>query len=156
MKFTWIDYSPKDEALVESWFDRDAVHFTGIDEGFDAFYQYWLNDDETKYGENFWVKLIFSKSRQPVGIVVIGFREDEFTISELVIAPGHRGNGIGSAALAEFIDCSDIITGIRCQKAKAVIFPDNIASQKAFEKAGFRFVSAHPDGDAWYYRYCRQ
>ena len=28
-------------------------------------------------------------------------------------------------------------------------------AQKAFEKAGFRFEQAHPDGDAWYYRYDR-
>lgn len=38
-------------------------------------------------------------------------------------------------------------------KANAVIYPNNIASQKAFEKAGFTFVSAHPDEDAWNYEY---
>ena len=37
--------------------------------------------------------------------------------------------------------------------ADAVIFPSNKASQKAFEKAGFKYETIHPDGDAMYYIY---
>lgn len=48
---------------------------------------------------------------------------------------------------------SKYILGRTIKDAEAVIFPDNIASQKAFEKAGFIFYSEHPDGDAWNYRY---
>ena len=39
------------------------------------------------------------------------------------------------------------------KRAEACIFPSNIASIKAFEKAGFQYSHSHPEGDAWYYEY---
>ena len=39
------------------------------------------------------------------------------------------------------------------RKSKAVIFPGNIASQKAFEHAGFYHHHSHEDGTALYYVY---
>ena len=152
MRFQWIDYAPEYEDAVESWLDEDAVRFTGLDEGFREYFRYLIHDPDTKYGENFWVKILLEKE-QPVGIMAVGLWENCFILSEIVIAASRRGNGIGSAAIREWIDCSDAIVGVPCENAKAVIFPSNTASQKAFEKAGFRFVSAHPDGDAWYYEY---
>ena len=64
-----------------------------------------------------------------------------------------RGYGIGSAVLRELLDNGEDIIGQKTDKVMAVIFPGNTASQKCFEKAGFKYVSSHPDGDAWYYRY---
>lgn len=152
MRFQWMDYAEEYEDVVESWLDEEAVRFTGIDEGFWDYFQYMIKEPDTKYGENFWVKVILEKGK-PVGMMAVGLWEKSFTISEIIISPTHRGNGIGSAAIREWIDFSDSLIGVPCEKAKAVIFPNNTASQKAFEKAGFRFVSAHPDGDAWYYEY---
>ena len=48
---------------------------------------------------------------------------------------------------------SENIIGVKMKNADAVIFPGNVASQKAFEKAGFVFHSAHPDGDVWNYKF---
>ena len=152
MKYEWIDYTSAYKELVDSWMDEDAMRFTGCDEGFDAYYHDCLNDPDTKLGENYWAKMIVADT-DPVGIIAIGLWENVFTISEFIVRPGRRGEGVGLAALAELLAQSKNIIGIEMKEANAVIFPNNIASQKAFEKAGFGFHSAHPDGDAWYYRY---
>ncbi len=152
MKYDWIDYTSEYKDIVDSWLDEDAKRFTGCDEGFDEYYQYWVNDSETKLGDNFWAKIIIADAA-PVGIITFGLWDNVFTISEFIIRPDRRGKQFGSSALAELIAQSKNIIGVAIKDANAVIFPNNIASQKAFEKAGFIFYSEHPDGDAWNYRY---
>ncbi len=152
MKYKWIDYSSEYKSLVDSWIDAEAKKFTGCDDGFDEFYKYWLNESETKLGENFWAKFII-KDDTPIGIIAIGLWEGVFTISEFIICPNKRSKGIGTSVLLELLARAKKVLGIEIEKAQAVIFPNNIASQKAFEKAGFVFSSEHPDGDAWYYEY---
>lgn len=154
MNYDWIDYTPAYKDLIESWIDEDAKRFTGLDDGFDAYYQYWANDPQTKICTNFWVKIIISDTI-PIGIIALSLWDNFFTISEFVICPNKRGKNLGSSALKELLTQSKDIIGIKIETANAVIFPNNIASQKAFEKAGFTFHSEHPDGDAWNYRYCR-
>lgn len=154
MKFTWDNYSATYKDIVETWLDEDAKKFTGCDEGFEEFYNYWVNEAETKLGENFWAKIILQEDI-PVGVLVIALWENAFTVSEYIISPNYRGNGIGSSALAELLTESKMILGVEILNASAVIYPNNIPSQKAFEKAGFRFESEHPDGDAWNYKYKR-
>ena len=154
MKYEWIDYSHEHKALVDSWLDVEAIRFTGCDEGFDRFYNYWFDEPETKIGENFWAKIIIEDG-VPIGIIAISLWENIFTISEFIICPQKRGKGIGTKVLIELLINAKKILGIQIEKAQAVIFPNNIASQKAFEKAGFVFHSEHPDGDAWYYEYIR-
>ena len=152
MEYTWIDYSSIYKETVDSWLDEEANRFTGCDGGFDAYYQYWANEPETKLGENFWTKIIFANS-EPVGVMAIALQDGIFTVSEFIIRPDKRGKHIGSSVLAELLTCSKYILGSTIKDANAVIFPNNIASQKAFEKAGFIFHSEHPDADAWYYQY---
>lgn len=152
MRYTWIEYNSAYKEIVDSWLDEDAKRFTGCDEGFDEYYQYWANDPETKLGENFWAKIIIADA-DPIGIISFGLCDNIFIISEFIIRPDRRGKHLGSSALAELITQSKNIIGISIENANAVIFPNNIPSQKAFEKAGFLFHSEHPDGDAWYYRY---
>ena len=152
MNYNWIDYSPACKELIESWIDEDAKRFTGLDDGFDAYYRYWANDPQTKIGTNFWVKIIISDAI-PIGIIALSLWNDVFTISEFVIRPDKRGKNLGSSALKELLTQSRDIIGIKIETANAVIFPNNIASQKAFEKVGFIFHSEHPDGDACNYKY---
>ena len=152
MKYDWIDYSSEHKLLVDSWIDAAAAKFTGCDDGFDEYYKYWINEPETKLGKNFWAKTI-NENGAPIGVIAIGLWEGVFTISEYIISPNKRGKGIGTAALSELLVHAKTILGIKIEKAQAVIFPNNIASQKAFEKAGFVFCAEHPDGDAWYYEY---
>ena len=47
----------------------------------------------------------------------------------------------------------EILTCLERSKAEAIIFPSNIASQKAFEKAGFKYHHTQEDGDAMTYVY---
>ncbi len=152
MKFAWADYSVTYKDVVETWLDEEAKQFTGCDDGFEEFYNYWANEADTRVGENFWAKIIL-KEKRPVGVLVLGLWEDVFTIQEYIISPNDRGNEIGSSALAELLSESKTILGVEIFEVYAVIYPNNIPSQKAFEKAGFRFQSEHPDGDAWNYRY---
>lgn len=152
MKYTWIDYNSAYEKMVNSWLDEDAMRFTGCDEGFEEYYQYWVSDANTKIGENFWAKIIVNDA-EPIGIVTLGLWESVFTISEFIIRPDRHGKQFGSSALAELIIRSKDIIGTQIKDAQAVIFPNNIASQKSFEKAGFKFHYEHPDGDAWYYKF---
>lgn len=152
MKFTWEDYSATYKDVVETWLDEEAKRFTGCDDGFEEYYNYWINEADTKLGENFWAKIIL-QDNIPVGILVLAQWENVFTVSEYIISPDYRGNGIGSSALAELLTESKMILGVEILNASAVIYPNNVPSQKAFKKAGFRFESEHPDGDAWNYRY---
>ena len=85
--------------------------------------------------------------------MAIALHNGIFIVSEFIIRPDKRGKHIGSSVLTELLTYSKYILGSTIKDAEAVIFPDNIASQKAFEKAGFIFYSEHPDGDAWNYRY---
>ena len=152
MRYHWIDYSCAYKNIVESWLDEDAKRFTGCDDGFDAFYQYWENDPETSLGKNFWAKIILADD-DPIGVIALGVWDGVFTIMEFIIRPDKRGKQFGSSALVELLMQSENIVGTKILSAEAVIFPNNTASQKAFEKACFSFHSAHPDGKAWYYRY---
>ena len=152
MKYEWIDYSHEYKTIADAWLDDEAIRFTGCDDGFDEFYKYWLNEPETKLGENFWAK-IFAEDGIPVGVVAIAMWEGVFTVSEIIVCPDKRGCGAGSAALSALLAYGKSILGTEITNAKAVIFPNNVASKRAFEKAGFNFSGEHPDGDALYYEY---
>ena len=75
---------------------------------------------------------------------------------EVLVAPEKRGQGKGSKLLKELLDCKEII-GSAIQKSEALIYPSNIASQKAFENAGFTYLRTHKDenGDSMLYVYER-
>jgi len=155
MKFEWVDYTTEYSRVVESWLDREAKRFTGCDDGWDDFFDYWCNEGDHKKGENFWDKVVFEGST-PFAVIALGMNDNgEFIISEYIVDPKKRGKGCGTAALRELLANSTEIIGKDIRTAEAVIYPNNIASQKAFEKAGFRFSSMHPDGDASYYTYTK-
>lgn len=80
---------------------------------------------------------------------------ENFTIQELAVLPACRGKGYGTAILVELLEKSQAVIEAAILTADAVIYPDNISSQKAFTKAGFMHTQIHPDGDAMYYRYTR-
>ena len=54
--------------------------------------------------------------------------------------------------LKELLGDKEMI-GFVIQKSDAVIFPSNIASQKAFENAGYQYHHTYEDGTAMYYVY---
>ena len=152
MRFIWTDYHTDDDEIVEKWMDRTARENTGCEDGWAEYANACIQEKDTVLNENFWLMKV-SEGGEPFAAIAVGLWKGELTISELVVAPEKRGRGLGSALLIELLKNSRAILGTEYGSAKAVIFPGNAASQRAFEKAGFLFESAHPDGDAWYYVY---
>lgn len=151
MRFVWCDYEPKAMEYIEGWLDADAVKSTGLDEGFRAFYNYWANEEGFDVGENYWCKVV-CENDIPVAVIAFCLYEDNVTIMEIVVKPEKRGQGYGSALLKELLENAEI-AGFSIHKSESVIFPGNIASQKAFENAGYRYHHTHEDGDAVIYHY---
>lgn len=145
MNFVWCDYNPETMRYIENWLDESAVKSTGLDEGFRDFYEYWANEDGFVVGENFWCKVVFQDDK-PFAVVAFCQHKHITSIMEIVVEPEKRGHGRGSKLLKELLE-SEEITGCAIHKSEAVIYPSNIASQKAFENAGFQYSRTHEDQD---------
>lgn len=154
MNLTWIDYPAEYAETIESWMDEEAVRGTGCDAGWFDFVKCCMEEPGTIPGENFWFKIVLADG-VPVAVIAAGEENGNLQISEFLVDPKNRGQGIGSGVLAVLLRDTEQILGKNIRSAGAVIFPDNLPSQKAFEKAGFIYESTHPDGDAWYYRWYR-
>jgi len=153
MNYEWRDYNPKTMRYIESWLDESAVKSTGLDEGFYGFYEYWANEEGFIVGENFWCKVVFENDK-PFAVIAFCLHDHKIIIMEMLIAPEKRGQGKGSKLLKELLTCKEIV-GFTIQKSEAVIYPSNIASQRAFENAGFQYLYNHKDenGDSMRYVY---
>ena len=154
MTYRYIDYTPADEELVDSWIDNDAEYYNGLEDGFGVYYRCWENEPHTIFGENFWIKIV-CRADEPIGVVVLCLSQDTIDFAQIFLAPAERGKGIGTAVVQDVLKHDKEIIGTEITTAEACIFPSNTASQKMFEKAGFRFDRAHEDGDIWYYTYTR-
>ena len=150
MNFGWYDYNPETMEYVETWLDEHAIRMTGMDDGFRDNYEYWANEGENIVGENYWCKVVF-ENEKPFAVIQFGFHEDTFTIMETFVAPEKRNQGKGTELLKELLANGNAIIGREINRADAVIFPSNKASQKAFEKAGFKYLRTNEDGDAMDY-----
>lgn len=151
MNFVWRDYKPETMGYIENWLDESAVKSTGLDEGFRNFYEYWANEDGFSVGENFWCKVV-SQNDDPFAVIAFCQHENKIIIMEIVVEPEKRGHGFGTKLLKELLDSEEIL-GFAIQKSEAVIFPSNIASQKAFVNVGFQHHHTHEDGTAMYFVY---
>jgi len=153
MKFAWYDYDPQTMAYVEAWLDESAVRFTGLEDGFRDFYEYWAQEDGYLVGENFWTKVVCEQDG-PFAVIAFGLHEEKIIMMEIMVAPEKRGQGRGTKVLKELLENGEIL-GFAVRKSEAVIFPDNTASRKAFEKAGFSWHHTYEDGSAMLYVYER-
>ena len=153
MHFAWCDYDPASMAFVENWLDAAAVRSTGLEDGFRDFYEYWAAEPGYRVGENYWCKVAY-ETDTPIGIIACALYESKTTIMEILIAPERRGQGNGTKLLTELHSRANIL-GFQIEKSEAVIFPDNTASQRAFEKAGFYHYHTYEDGSAHIYVYER-
>ncbi len=144
----WQDYGPEQAVLVNAWLDREAVRNTGLDDGFDAFYQYWERNSDPARGENFYCKIV-STERRPVAVVAFSYYQQTVVIMEIVVDPIWRGQGIGTSIIKELV--ANAADWIRQPVSvfEAVIFPHNTTSQNAFYKAGFVPVPGKKDNDRW-------
>ena len=144
MTFVWRDYSPETMNYIEDWLDESAVKSTGLDEGFRAFYEYWASEGGLVVGENYWCKVVFQDTI-PFAVIAFCKHVCKILIMEIVVQPEKRGQGKGSKILRELLESEEIIGTINI--SEAVIYPDNIASQKAFENAGFKLFLTLEDQD---------
>lgn len=145
----WIDYDKTFAHLVDSWLDAYAVSMTGIADGWDEYWSAVCADAVNFPGCEDFCKVIFENS-VPIAVLCYGIFEGTMTVSEIVVSPAFRGKGIGSKLIKELVDKSgsDAVTQI-----EAVVYPRNIASQKAFQKAGFHLEGTTEDGVDLVFRY---
>ncbi len=152
MRFQWEPYQSSHEALVDSWLDDTAVEFTGLDNGWKAFYDYWMLDAKENANCRDYCFLV-SEQSEILCVIYLATQEETLTVSCCVVAPCKRGKDYGSAIISELVQrCAELI-GTHMTVAEAAVFPKNIASQKAFEKAGFAFISERSSTQS--YRYAR-
>lgn len=142
--FQWVDYESKYAQLIDSWLDEEAVSMTGLDMGWDA---YWLalKEDAANYpGCADFCKVVFENS-MPFAAVCYGIYQNTMTVSEIVVAPELRGNGMGTRVLSELTGIAKGFGPDVVSRITAVVFPQNIASQWAFRKAGFHLEKKTDD-----------
>ncbi len=151
MKFQWKTYNKSNATLVDSWLDKKAVKSTGLSDGWDNFYNYWTEETEKYESCQDFCFIVFDNGK-PFSVVYLATENDKMIISEIIIAPEKRDMGYGSALIRELTENTLDIIGKDVKLFEAVIFPSNIASQKAFEKADFKFIFSHSDDDAWHYQ----
>lgn len=151
-QFEWMDYRSEDAPMVDRWLDGDAVAMTGLDMGWDDYWNAVRADAVNFPGCKDYCKLI-REDGIPVAAICFGCYEGVATVSEIVVAPQLRGQGYGTRILRDLTGYADELLGEKVGKICAVIFPNNLASQRAFAKAGFVFDVAHEDAAAWNYVY---
>ena len=150
MRFDWKDYAADTMPFVEDWLDDYAVRMTGMHGGWRAFHEYWITEGGMTPGKDYWCKVVYDQAA-PFAVIAFSLHEGNYHVMELLVKPGMRNNGLGSALLRDLLSDGETIIGHRIDKATAVIFPNNPASQKAFERAGFVFDCT--SDDAWYYSF---
>lgn len=149
MLFEWIDYIAKYAALIDSWLDDSAIEMTGIDECWDNYWNAVLIDALNYPGCLDYCKMVFTDGK-PIAVVAFGYYRGDVTISEIIISPEMRSKGYGSKILKELILLSRIWFSDSISRFSAIVFAQNIASQKAFQNAGFQ-KQMLPDGVTFEY-----
>ncbi len=150
MQFNWKPYRDVDASLVDSWIDDDAISQTGLEDGWKSFYDYWMRESP---GEGKDCCFLISQDDLPFAVMYLAITGGEITISEYIVAPDKRGKGYGTAVLIELLENRAHLLNIPGSLVKAVVFPGNLASAKALEKAGFVLASGHLNDDVFHYEY---
>lgn len=139
------------------------MKYTGCDDGWDQFVEYWINEPDMVLNENFFVKVIMDGG-MAVGALAIFLEKEKAYIQEFIVSPDRRGMGTGSSILREFLQDGKQIVGHQIENAEACIFPSNLSS-KSNKLPGWMgilrigrtfhnyaiiimdFVSTHKEGD---------
>jgi len=152
MHYTWDDYGAKYADELESWRSDHATRKFGIDSAKEA-HQDTLDSDEYEYNEEYFCKVVLENS-EVVAIILI-LRGDGYptTISEITVNPKHRHKGHGTKIINELTANLSQIIGFDGDIFQVMIYPNNPASMRAFEKADFVLAGEHIDGDCSYWCY---
>lgn len=151
-QFEWSDYRTEDAPMVDRWLDAGAIAMTGLDMGWDDYWNAVLADAVNFPGCKDHCKLV-SEHGLPLAVICFGCYDGVATVSEIVVAPRYRGSGYGTRILRELVTHAAELLGEKVDRFCAVIFPNNLPSQRAFSKAGFLFDCAREDEDgvSWNY-----
>lgn len=142
MVFHWRDYVSADACLVDQWLDDTAVAMTGIDSGWDQYWNEVVADSANYPGCKDFCQIVSIRG-VPVAAVVFGCYRGGAVISEILVAPSHRAKGVGTQIIKELIARADVWFAEEIKRFCAVIFRDNVASKKAFQNAGFVLGTPH-------------
>jgi len=137
MIFKWIDYTTDYSRIVDSWLDLEAKRFTGCDNGWDDFFDYWCNHEDNIKGENFWGKVVFEGST-PFAIITLAINfNGEFLISEYIVDPKKRGKGYGTAALRELLNKVRTSSGKISEQRKRLFTPITLPRKRLSKRPDF-------------------
>jgi RimJ/RimL family protein N-acetyltransferase len=118
--------------LLEWRNDPDAVRFSVTGRGVTpAEHSKWLAARLADPDTRLWIA---EEDGQPIGQARVDLRDATGTVS-IGIAPAHRGRGVGSAVLAAML--VEMERESRAVMLRAETHSTNIASLRAFERAGF-------------------
>ena len=155
MIYSWKDYDPKAMLFVDNWLEGQAVVLTGLEDGWNAFHNYWITEGGLTVGKDYWCKVVYIND-DPLAVIAFSAEKEKYHIMEIVVKPEMRGKGHGTAMLRELLSDGKALFDHRIAEATAVIFPNNPASQRAFEKVGFVFDRGNDEGDVWYYSFTKK
>ncbi len=148
----WVDYEDQHAQIVDSWLDRDTVSMTGLDIGWSAYWQAVQNDALNFPGCKDYCKLVYV-GVAPCAVISFGVYQKVLTISEIIVDPRFRGKGIGTRMLLQLVEMARNLVFGSVNVLSAVVYPQNVASQKAFRNAGFQFETRTDDGVDLIYTY---
>jgi len=150
VKYQFVDYDPVRHRALDAWQGGDIYRFA-MENGISEEWRYYLDSDEYRVGVDTFCKVALLDGR-PVAVMIVFCNPDyPVGINPIVVDPARAGQGHGSAILREFVENIDAILPFHSDMFDVVIDNENIASIKAFTKAGFTLARMHPDGDAGYY-----
>lgn len=149
MLFDWVDYIPEDAALIDGWLDDTAVAMTGIDEGWDKYWNDVTADSVNYPGCRDYCKVV-KIDGIPIAAVVFGAYRGSAVISEIVVDPARRAEGYGTQVIRELVTNAEAWFDEKIDHFHAVVFSSNVPSQNAFRNAGFVLTNAQ---DASVFRY---
>ena len=121
--------------------DPEAIRFSVSGRGVTpAEHRDWLSVRLADPGNRLWIA---EQDGTVVGQVRVDLKDGIGTVS-IAVAPSQRGRGLGSAVLQAMVIEMQREAGI--QRLRAQAHADNIASIRAFERAGFHLEGRHePD-----------
>lgn len=136
LKIELISATLKDISLVFEWQQRSEIrrYALNTERPIWSEHESWMKNKISSCSDYFY--MIKNESREPLGVARLDRIEVEHYLISIFIAPEHFGKGIATAALA-LLDKVHSNISIHAQ-----VLPDNSASQKLFERAGYERIDA--------------
>ncbi|MEY2425718.1 MAG: [ribosomal protein S5]-alanine N-acetyltransferase, partial [Actinomycetota bacterium] len=136
---------PQDRARIvalgddERLFTHMMIRFSRAE--MDSWFTAWL-DELREPGRSFW-PLVITAGTDAVGFAMITQPLDQVAELQWYVSPEHWRKGCATAATQRSLPL--IFDELGCHRVYATADPDNLASIKTLERAGFRLEGHHVD-----------